>query len=198
MTAPTITRPSASRNIVLAFLRGIARKNPYALDLLSDHASKGDLSDAQWAAAERLLEEARAQGPRTTVPGPSAPAPAPVAAIDLSDLPAGMYAVPQGETRLKVQIDRPEEGKWADWIFVKDGAVYGEGRKYGHQGPGRTYRGEIEDELRRILADPIEAMAEYGRLTSTCGLCGRPLEKKDSVDRGIGPWCYRKMRGTFG
>ena len=184
MTAPTITRP-ASRNIVLAFLRGIARKSDFATSLLTQYAERGTLSDPQWAAAERMLDEARSVAPAA----PANPG------LDLSALPAGMYAVPQGETRLKVQIDKPEEGQWVGWTFVKDGAVYGEGRKYGHQKPGWSYKGAIEPELRAILADPIEAMAEYGRLTSTCGLCHRPLEQKDSVARGIGPWCFKKMSG---
>jgi hypothetical protein len=195
MTAPTINRPAMRHNVVLAYLRGVSRKSELAATLLAEHAAQGDLTPDRWAAAEQMFADARApQEPTTTVPGPSAPA-APVL-LDLSSLPAGMYAVPNGTTRLKVQIDRPDEGKWAGWIFVKDGAVYGEGRKYGHQRPGDRagYRGEIEPELRAIVADPIEAMAEYGRITSTCGLCHRPLENDESVKRGIGPWCYRKMR----
>ena len=88
------------------------------------------------------------------VPARSAPVAPANPGLDLSALPAGMYAVPNGETRLKVQIDRPDDEKWNGWIFVKDGAVYGEGRKYGHQSPGWSYKGEIEAELRAILADP--------------------------------------------
>jgi len=198
MTAPTATAtPTLRRGLILAFLRGAVRRSSFAASLVTQYAEKGDLSPDQWAAAERMLEEARTpKEPTTSAPGPSAPVYVP--GLDLSSLPVGMYAVPNGTTRLKVQIDRPDEGKWLGWTFVKDGAIYGEGRKYGNQRPGGTYRGEIEDELRAIVADPIAAMAEYGRLTSTCGLCHRPLEKKESVDRGIGPWCYRKMREAVG
>lgn len=113
----------------------------------------------------------------------------PAAALDLSGVPSGRYAVPDGDTRLKVKIDHVTEGKWAGWTFVKDAAEYGQGRKYGSQRPGQTYRGAIEEQLRAIAADPRAASAAYGKLTSTCGVCGRHLEDEESVARGIGPIC---------
>jgi Family of unknown function (DUF6011) len=114
-------------------------------------------------------------------------------AIDLSAIPAGCYAVPGGDTRLKVKIDKPTSGRWAGFVFVKDAAVYGQGTRYGMQKPGQTYRGQIEDQLRAILADPMAASAAYGHLTSTCGICGRPLEEEGSVERGIGPVCIKNV-----
>lgn len=113
-------------------------------------------------------------------------------AIDLSSIPAGRYAVPNGATRLKIEIDKPTEGNWAGWIFVKDAAEYGANQRYGSQKPGKLYAGRVRDELRAILADPREAAAAYGHLTGTCGMCGRPLEEESSVARGIGPKCAQK------
>jgi hypothetical protein len=113
-------------------------------------------------------------------------------ALDLSSVPAGRYAVPGGDTRLKVEIDRPDQGKWAGWIFVRDAAEYGSQQKYGSQRPGQKYTGKIVAELRAIMADPREASAAYGRLTGTCGCCGRTLEDEVSVANGIGPICARK------
>lgn len=116
--------------------------------------------------------------------------------LDLSNLIAGKYAVPNGDTRLKVQIDQGKAGtKWANFTFVKDGAAYGQQKRYGMQKPGATYKGEITEALRAILADPLAAMAAYGHLTSTCGMCGRPLEDAQSVARGIGPICYSRIAG---
>jgi hypothetical protein len=114
-------------------------------------------------------------------------------ALDLRSLPSGRYAVPGGDTRLKVQIDVVTSGKWEGWVFVKDAAVYGSGERYGSQRPGEQYRGKITDALRSILEDPFAAMVAYGHLTSSCGLCGLPLENADSVARGIGPVCATKM-----
>lgn len=113
--------------------------------------------------------------------------------LDLRAIPSGRYAVPGGDTRLKVRIDVVTEGKWAGWVFVKDAAEYGQGRKYGSQRPGQTYRGEIEAALRVIAADPREASAAYGRLVGACGVCGRHLEDAESVARGIGPICAGKF-----
>jgi hypothetical protein len=129
---------------------------------------------------------------RQNAPKADRPATAP-AGLDLSDVPAGFYAVPNGTTRLKVKIDKVTKGKWAGWTFVKDGAVYGSEARYGSQKPGQFYSGRIAAELAAIAADPAAAMAEYGHLTGSCGRCNRPLEDADSVARGIGPVCAGKM-----
>lgn len=102
-------------------------------------------------------------------------------------------AVPGGDTRLKLQIDAPADGKWAGWVFVKDAAEYGRGQKYGSQRPDGTYRGQVEDALRAILADRTGAFAAYGALVGSCGVCNRHLEDDASVERGIGPVCARRL-----
>src|ERR1044072_1185341 len=77
-----------------------------------------------------------------------------VGGVDLTKVPSGLNAVPGGDTRLKVKIQRGT-GRWQGWIFVTDGAVYGEQRKYGAQRPGYTYDGQIQPQLRTIA--PIRA-----------------------------------------
>ena len=44
----------------------------------------------------------------------------------------------------------------------------------------------------RTLKDPLAAQVAYGKLTGTCGYCGRVLEDEESVERGIGPICAQK------
>lgn len=112
--------------------------------------------------------------------------------VSLGDVPPGLYAVPDGTTRLKVKIAKPE-GKWAGWTFVSDAGQYGTARRYGTQRPGEPYRGLIAEQLAQIVADPAAASAAYGRLTGTCGICGRPLENEESVARGIGPICAGRV-----
>lgn len=123
---------------------------------------------------------------------PVAAAPSTVG-LDLSELPAGRYAVPGGTTRLKVQVDKPAEGRWAGYTFVRDAAEYGSGQRYGKAAPGGRYVGQIEDELVVILADPAAASMAYGRLVGRCGICNRHLEDEQSVERGIGPVCAQRM-----
>lgn len=169
----------------------------FAQSLAKQHARTGSLSPNQIASATAMRAKCEAKRPKVTTPAPvvsSAPAQAPVDEdpLDLSKVPSGLYAVPGADSRLKVQIDNVRKGKWDGWVFVKDAAVYGEGRRYGSQKPGAYYRGQIEAALRVIAADPQAASAAYGHLTSTCGRCGRPLEDEESVARGIGPVCNGK------
>ena len=73
---------------------------------------------------------------------PAAPAPAAkVEGLDLSSLPSGYYAVPQGDTRLKVAISQGRNN-WEGFTFVKDAAEYGQQQRYGMQRPGQTYSGQ--------------------------------------------------------
>jgi hypothetical protein len=163
--------------------------SPFALSLASQYRDRRNLSSKQIQAGVSMREKCEAKKASPQIPemkgGESDP-------LDLSSLPSGHYSVPGGDTRLKVRVDNIDQGKWAGWIFVKDGAVYGEAKRYGSQRPGESYRGEISDQLRRIMEDPREAMAEYGRLTGTCGMCARRLEDEESVARGIGPICAGK------
>jgi hypothetical protein len=44
-----------------------------------------------------------------------------------------------------------------------------------------------------VAHDPKEAAIRYGRVTGCCACCGRPLENKESIERGIGPICAEKF-----
>lgn len=47
--------------------------------------------------------------------------------------------------------------------------------------------------LRKIAAEPREAMKRFGRELGSCGRCGRTLTDETSRGRGIGPECWTKM-----
>lgn len=112
--------------------------------------------------------------------------------LDISSL-KGYYAVPDGDTRLKLCVRQPgKKSRYHGSQFVDDGAEYGSRKTYGKQLPGRKYQGGVQDELRAILADPKAAQVAYGKLTGTCGMCGRILEDEASVAAGIGPICAAK------
>lgn len=104
-----------------------------------------------------------------------------------------LVAVPGGDTRLKLRIDRPRDGRHAGRIFVKDAAVYGGGQRYGVQNVGERYSGKVTEALEAILADRDGALAAYGQLTSHCGICGKALEDAESVSAGLGPWCRSQL-----
>lgn len=121
--------------------------------------------------------------------------PAPQGGLDLAPLEQYMsggnvrFGIPGGDTRLKVRIGKGRDGT----LYVQDAAAYGQGTRYGRQRPGTAYQGAIQDELAAILADPHAALRRYAELTSTCGICARPLEDEASVARGVGPVCAQKL-----
>lgn len=47
--------------------------------------------------------------------------------------------------------------------------------------------------MRDFAADPLATLATFGLKTGTCGICGRRLEDADSVARGIGPVCLKRL-----
>ena len=169
-------------------LNWIARNDrfDFAISLGEAIAQWGTLTGNQIAAARRCIERETARKAERAAQTATA---TPVQGLDLSAVPAGRYAVPGGDTRLKVMIQKPGKGKWEGFVFVRDAAAYGEGNRYGLQAPGQTYRGQIVEQLKAIAADPEAAAVAYGRLTSVCSRCGRPLEDETSVARGIGPVC---------
>lgn len=150
----------------------------FAGSLLAAGKRFGSLSDGQLNAVLQNLSEGSATDD----------------AVDLTPLVKGYYAVPDGDTRLKIAIRRPgKNSRWHGWTFVDDGAAYGSRRTYGKQAPDGTYAGSIQEQLRAVLANPLEAMKAYGHLTGSCGKCGRILEDEQSVALGIGPICASKM-----
>ena len=68
----------------------------------------------------------------------------------------------------------------------------------GQDGHGRTVVSYVKaynvvarlTEADRMSADEV---AEFGRLTQTCLMCGLVLENPESVARGIGPICLKKV-----
>lgn len=47
--------------------------------------------------------------------------------------------------------------------------------------------------MRDFAADPLATLATFGLKTGTCGVCGRRLEDAESVARGIGPVCLKRL-----
>lgn len=156
--------------------------NEFAGSLLEKGQRFGTLTDGQLNAVLRNLEEGKQSDEPETQ-------------LDLSDLPAGRYAVPGGETRLKLLVRKPgKRSKWYGWTFVSDDAAYGSRKTYGKQAPDGLYKGGVVEQLQAIIADPMEASIAYGKLVGVCGVCNRRLEDEKSIAAGIGPVCAGKLR----
>jgi hypothetical protein len=153
----------------------------FAVSLATQYSERKSLSPKQIEAAKSM--KAKSDARQTKPEGKET-------GLDISTLPSGYYAVPGGDTRLKVRVAHGKPGsKWDGFTFVSDGAEYGQRKNYGMQKPGAEYRGEIKEALAAILANPLEAMKAYGRLIGRCGHCNRILEDESSIEAGIGPIC---------
>ena len=105
----------------------------------------------------------------------------------LPDVPAGRYAVDGEDGTLKFyRVDRPTEGRWAGYTFVKVQAS-----DELHPVKGRIASAAILNKI--VAVGPQEAMLRYGREIGSCGHCGRTLTNEESRERGIGPVCAGKM-----
>lgn len=156
----------------------------FAQSLATFYSERGYLTEKQVASATSMrtkVEERNTGSNRGSKTG-----------LDLSGLPAGYYAIPGGDTRLKVVVNKPTSGRWDGFTFVHDGAEYGSRIKYGMQAPDGTYKGKIEDQLRTIAGDPEAAGRAYAAITANCYRCNRKLEDETSVELGIGPICRNK------
>lgn len=103
----------------------------------------------------------------------------------LLNMPAGRYAVETENGLRFFRVDKPTEGRWAGYTFVK---VQASDDFY-------PVRGQQEREavLALIAWNPKEAMLRYGREIGSCGHCGRTLTNEESRRLGIGPVCRKGM-----
>jgi hypothetical protein len=102
------------------------------------------------------------------------------------DVPAGRYAIDHGNGVVKFfRVDKPTEGKWAGYTFVKRQASDDEF-------PVRN-RVERDSILATIAVDVVAASKLYGTTLGVCGVCGRTLTDATSRAAGIGPVCAAKF-----
>jgi hypothetical protein len=101
------------------------------------------------------------------------------------DVPAGRYAVDTEAGHLAFyRVDRPTDGKWAGYTFVK---VQASDELHPVRG------GAAKAVLAKIAVDPTAAMLRYGQEIGKCGHCGRTLTDETSRELGIGPVCRAQL-----
>lgn len=104
-------------------------------------------------------------------------------------VPAGRYAVATDDGAINAlafyKVDRPTEGRWAGYVFVKH-LVGGDEQRMSFPASKAILRKIAE-------AGAEQASAAYGHEIGECGICGRRLTNDDSRERGIGPVCAANM-----
>jgi Family of unknown function (DUF6011) len=179
MTDSTATRVGWSKPLATA-------KQLAFLDKLIDERGTGP-EQTWYSGARGRIDVAQASrvisallkvpvAPKPAVAG-SATAPA----STLPDVPEGRYALRVDGVVKFYKLDRPTEGKWAGWVFLKA------------QASDDFYPIKDKAEKARIMGeiakDPKAATELYGHELGICGVCGRTLTDEDSRARGIGPVC---------
>lgn len=101
------------------------------------------------------------------------------------DVPAGRYAIEEDGVLKFFRVDRPTEGRWAGWVFLK---IQASDELYRVKDPARC-----EFIFKAIAHDPRAASERYGHELGQCGVCGRTLTDPVSIKNGIGPVCADRM-----
>lgn len=104
-------------------------------------------------------------------------------------VPAGRYAIDTADGAVNAlafyKVDRPTEGRWAGYVFVKH-LVGGEEQRMSFAA-SKSILGKIAQ------AGAEAASARYGHEIGECGICARRLTNDESRERGIGPVCAANM-----
>jgi hypothetical protein len=83
------------------------------------------------------------------------------------------------------KIDRPQDGRWKGYTFVKVQAS-----DDFHPVKSLSKAATI---LTAIAFDAKQAAIAYGHQLGRCGICNRTLTDAESIQRGIGPVCASKV-----
>ena len=182
-------------------------RGEFVKSLVAQFVSKGSLSEKQWVWVDKLTADASpakaspaALPSDHTVPGPWA---AFHGAAHLANrYPMILLSAGHVWVRLKKQdgskgpylviaYSDVASPKWSDWQYVgivrPDDSITRKGAPYGF--------GSILSSFTAFAANPLEAIAFFGKLTGICGCCGRMLTDPVSVNRGVGPTCWSRMGG---
>jgi hypothetical protein len=101
-------------------------------------------------------------------------------------VPAGHYAVEADGTLKFYLVDKPTQGRWKGYTFIK---VQASDEYWPVKAANSRY-----DVLSRIVAvGPENASKRYGKEIGQCGVCNRTLTDENSRRAGIGPICAGKM-----
>lgn len=163
-------------NAVLAVCADAGRANDADVTVWKPLTRKGASALIDW-----LLE-------LDNTAAPAAPKAATTTA-SADEVPAGRYAVETEDGATNglafYKVDRPTEGRWAGYVFVK--LMVSDGER-------RLSRAASQAVLAKIAAvGAAEASARYGHEIGECGVCGRTLTNDESRAAGIGPVCASKM-----
>lgn len=103
-----------------------------------------------------------------------------------------------GDTEMTLTQAGPDSRN-AGYLYVKGGNDYwGKISPRGDFSPARDCPADAVSLLRRLLADPVAAVSDYGRRTGDCCCCHRELTDERSLLVGYGPVCATRWGLPWG
>lgn len=101
-------------------------------------------------------------------------------------VPQGRYAVEEEGVLKFFHVDKPNEGRWSGYTFIK---IRASDELYRVKDTARC-----QNILKLIEEKGIQlCMEDYGKMLGSCGNCGRTLTDPVSRELGIGPVCRGRL-----
>ena len=176
---------SAEHPAEAAWINANKGANSFAASMADSIANYGHLTPRQLDACTRAAKDAATAAPAPTVETDRL--------MDAFD-----KAQANGLQRPKLRFEgfqvslAPSSGRNAGAIYLKDGETYLGKIQGARYFASRDASPDQQAAIVATMADPLAEAIAFGRRTGRCCVCGRTLENRESVDRGIGPICAEK------
>jgi hypothetical protein len=162
-------------------------EKPFAQSLTRQYKERGGLSPKQETCARDLAREVKHDWRKVDVSKT-------FALLESAKIRQAHLHVAGGDAVIK----RNKAG--TSYYVTRLGMLLGSVTRDGRFVPGPamtigTLAGDVARTLVAFGDDPIGTMTKYGIETGVCGMCGRRLDDPDSVARGIGPVCLKRLGG---
>lgn len=160
------------------------RQVTYVADLLllhdwPDEVTEEDVRAMERSAVSKLITQLKARPLRRQK----------VTGHEINNVPEGRYAFETADGWQFWQVDKPTEGKWSGYTFVK--MLIGSPGDYRQQKVTGAVAKRVIKSIEEIT--PRQASINFGIKSETCGICHSPLTNPESIKYGIGPKCRGKM-----
>jgi len=158
--------------------------NNFAASLVQQYRSKGDLSERQWDAAERMIAKTKA------TLGRKASLTRDVDVSRIKDLLVGANVKKPVFRAAELAFSlAPTNGKNSGAVYVKRGPDYQGKIADGKFIPSKGCYTSTVDAVVAVSANPRGEAVKHGKVTGRCSCCGRELSDPVSIEMGIGPIC---------
>jgi hypothetical protein len=169
---------------IMVGLKGMTEWNGFAHSLVVQYQRKGDLSEKQWDAAERMIRKVDATAQRKATMQRSVDVSRIKSLLDSAKVKRPVFRAAELAFSLA-----PIHGKNSGAVYVKRGPDYQGKIIDGVFVPSSACAPITADAVVAVAKDPRGEAVRHGKVTGQCSCCGRQLTDPVSIEMGIGPIC---------